>query len=351
MVGSSASGSSLSPMRSTVCAEAGAAATSSASAAIDAKVRIQIMAWVSSLWSWPVGGVADVIDGARARAAGDWDRRRAGSKSACTIAQRARAVQGSAAARGPQEAASGVCCRLVSAMTPETARVIDATGALLSPLLAALERVGWVQRHLYPPVAGRLAEALTPDAEAVGEPLAALEALACPEEIRFMRDRVVEAARETVDLARAFAEAAASPGDSIGLYRALRRFARVQEALYPLAPVLEPLSRWFLDPARRGDDALVARLRDAALREDGARAGVLHADNDRGRRGGFSLYVSESWSAEPAMPPVVALLGGSGHGRDFLWSWLRDVRAREMLLLSPTSRDRTWSIMGGEDVD
>ena len=51
------------------------------------------------------------------------------------------------------------------------------------------------------------------------------------------------------------------------------------------------------------------------------------------------------------MPLVVALHGGHGHGRDFLWSWLREARSRGVLVLAPTSRDRTWSIMGGEDVD
>jgi len=52
-----------------------------------------------------------------------------------------------------------------------------------------------------------------------------------------------------------------------------------------------------------------------------------------------------------AAPLIVALHGGSGHGRDFLWAWLREARTRGALLLSPTAQDRTWSIMGGEDVD
>jgi phospholipase/carboxylesterase len=95
----------------------------------------------------------------------------------------------------------------------------------------------------------------------------------------------------------------------------------------------------------------VARLRDAALREDDLRTGVLHANNERDTRGGFSLYVPETWDGHAAMPLVVALHGGSGHGRDFLWSWVREARTRGVLVLSPTSRDRTWSIMGGEDVD
>ena len=32
-------------------------------------------------------------------------------------------------------------------------------------------------------------------------------------------------------------------------------------------------------------------------------------------------------------------------------TWLREARSRGMLLLAPTSRSRTWSIMGGPDVD
>ena len=229
--------------------------------------------------------------------------------------------------------------------------MLDALGGLLPPLLVTLERVGWVQRHLYPPLAARLAEELAPCAGGVAGPLRAVEALTCPDELRFMRDPLVAAARQTLDLVTAFVAAAQPPGEPIGLFRALRRFARVQETLYPLAPVFEALSRWFLEPARRDDDALVARLRAAALRDDDARVGVLHASNERDARGGFSLYVPERCDGQRLMPLVVALHGGHGHGRDFLWSWLREARSRGVLVLAPTSRDRTWSIMGGEDVD
>jgi len=235
-------------------------------------------------------------------------------------------------------------------MTPSS-DVIDAIGGLLPPLLRALERVAWVQRNLYPPLAPRLAEELAPSVDAIAGPLRAVEALTCQDELRFMRDRLVEVARQTLELVADFVEAARSPGEPIGLYRALRRFARIQEALYPLAPALEPVSRWFLEPARRDDDALVARLRAAALSDDETRRGVLHASNERDARGGYSLYVPEPADGRAPMPLVVALHGGHGHGRDFLWSWLREARGRGVLVLSPTSRDRTWSIMGSEDVD
>ena len=225
---------------------------------------------------------------------------------------------------------------------------IDAAGALLSPLLGTLERVIWVQRHLHPPLAERLADALAPATEALSPPLSALEGAAWPDDLVFLRDRLIDVTRQTLEMVGAFVEASRGGGDPFDLYRALRRFSRVQEALYPLAPVLEPVSRWFLEPGRRNDDDQVERLRAGTLRDDEPRVGVLHAHNGRDARGGFSLYVPESWDGRTPRPLVVALHGGTGHGRDFLWSWLREARSREVLLLAPTSQDRTWSIMGEE---
>jgi phospholipase/carboxylesterase len=231
------------------------------------------------------------------------------------------------------------------------AAVTESIEAFLPPLLDTLERITWVQRHLYPPLAPRLGQELAPCAETLRAPLGALDAIAWPANLAFMRDRLLDVGRQTLELISAFVEAARSPGEPIGLFRALRRFAPVQEALYPLAPAFESVSRWFLDPAHRDDDALVAGLRAGALREDDVRVGVLHADNERTSRGGFSLYVPEGCHGRTPMALVVALHGGSGHGRDFLWAWLREARARGMLLAAPTARDRTWSIMGGRDVD
>ena len=228
--------------------------------------------------------------------------------------------------------------------------MIDEIGALLGPLLGTLERVGWVQRHLFPPMAAKLADELAPCAEAVAAPLRALETSPWPENVAFMRERVLDTGRQTVELVTSFVEAANTPEDPIGLFRAIRRFARVQETLYPLAVIFEPVSRWFLDPAHRDDAALVERLRAGALREGDVRVGVMHAGNERGARGGFSVYVPEGWDGHSPMPLVVALHGGSGHGRDFLWSWLREARARTVLVAAPTSKDRTWSLMG-PDVD
>ncbi|HZP39362.1 MAG TPA: phospholipase [Methylomirabilota bacterium] len=227
---------------------------------------------------------------------------------------------------------------------------VDAIGALLSALLPALDRVEWVQRHLFPPRAPALAERLQAHAAGLAEAVAALEAVEWPDDLRALRERLVAVTRQALDLIAAFGRAAAE-GEPIGLYRALRRLAPLLEGLYPLYPLLTPVSRWFLEAGRRGDETLVERLHAGALREDGLRAGVLHAHNERGERGGASLYVPETAQAGRPAPLIVALHGGSGHGRDFLWVWLREARTRGALLLAPTAAGRTWSITGGEDVD
>ncbi len=71
---------------------------------------------------------------------------------------------------------------------------------------------------------------------------------------------------------------------------------------------------------------------------------MFNANNERDVRGGFSLYVPESIAEGEPRPLIVALHGGSGHGADFLWTWLREARSRRCLLLSPTSQGGTWSL-------
>jgi phospholipase/carboxylesterase len=140
-------------------------------------------------------------------------------------------------------------------------------------------------------------------------------------------------------------------GDLVSVFRALRHAPRAQEALYPLAARLPPVSQFFVDPPLREDAALLARLAEPS-REN---TGIVHDHNEPGSRGGFSLYVPEYCTPERAWPLVMALHGGSGHGRGFLWSWLRDARSFGAILVAPTatggaSNKSTWALMG-EDTD
>src|SRR5690349_1817399 len=114
--------------------------------------------------------------------------------------------------------------------------VIDAVGRLLPSLLTCLDGILWVQRNLYPPIVARLADRIAPQADALAESVAVFEGVACPDDMRFMRDRLVDVATDTVELVRRFAEAARSSADFVEVFRAVRRLPRVQESLYPLAP-------------------------------------------------------------------------------------------------------------------
>jgi phospholipase/carboxylesterase len=104
------------------------------------------------------------------------------------------------------------------------------------------------------------------------------------------------------------------------------------------------VSRYFLSPDYREDPATLERL--GQLRPERQGVGILHASNEKTERGGFSVYVPEYHDGTTPLPLVMALHGGSGHGRSFLWTWLRDARTRGVMVVSVTSVGETWSLMG-----
>ena len=215
--------------------------------------------------------------------------------------------------------------------------------AALPPLLHAMEGLGFIARHLHPP---RLAEVIAHVGaldKGVADGLGAVHELTWPEDLHPFRDRIVDAATSVL---RAYEELRSSledPNGAMMTYRALRHYARAQEALFPLARLLPPLSRFFLDEEARDDAALLAQLKEAGPRP--GVTGLMHFGNEKQERGGFSLYVPETYDPARRYPLVFALHGGSGHGRDFMWSWLRTARAMDFILVSPTSVGSTWSLM------
>lgn len=225
-----------------------------------------------------------------------------------------------------------------------------AMSGLVPPLLATLEMAAFIGRYLHPSRAKLLAKGIERQGPVLVTARTAFEQAPWPRELAPVRERLLEASASAIDLVDRFV-AAATSGEPMGLYRALRRNVAAQEALYPLTASFAPISRFFLEPTRRDDAALLQRLRDGADRNAEPATGVIHFDNTREARGGFSLYVPEYYDAEREWPLVVCLHGGSGHGRDFLWSWLAEARARGVIVLSPSSRDRTWSIIEEDDVD
>jgi phospholipase/carboxylesterase len=222
--------------------------------------------------------------------------------------------------------------------------VVDDVMAVLPPLLQSLETLGFISRHFHPPSFDRVMEV-------AGQP---------DEDLNAVRPRLAGWPAQFADLQSALETACdaalaaysglravqAGRGDLTLAFRALRQLPRAQEALYPLAAKFPPVSSFFLNPELAEDADLVARL----ARPANETTGIIHDHNEPASRGGFSLYVPEYYTPDRAWPLVMALHGGSGNGRGFLWRWLRDARSLGAILVAPTAAGSTWALMG-EDVD
>jgi phospholipase/carboxylesterase len=231
-----------------------------------------------------------------------------------------------------------------SSEEPDTDALLDATTALIPPLLTALDALTYVGRHLHPPNLADLVTQVGQFQEPVAEGLEAFEAVAWPAHLERFRDHAVRSAKEALQAFEGLDRCLTQSNPAMGAYRAMSFNTRAVEALYPVSFMLPPVSRFFLGDNHRGDDALQQRLAGAdPSREE---VGIMHAGNQPTERGGFSLYVPEYYDASRALPLVVALHGGSGHGRSFLWTWLKDARSRDVIVASPSSTDATWSLMG-----
>lgn len=218
----------------------------------------------------------------------------------------------------------------------------DALSAAGVATLTALGSLEAAARYLHPPEIPQLRRALTPHYEELERSLAAYHAATPPPPLAAFHARFGEGAELTRRSLEMFL-AVAAPQESIAkMIASLRTFCRALEALYGLHR-FPPLSRYFVEAPfhdRLGD------LEGAP--PEGVSVGLHHSGGERGAdvRGGFCLYVPESYDGSEPWPLVVALHGGSGSGRDFLWSWLREARGRKFLLAAPTSHGPTWSLMG-----
>jgi len=222
--------------------------------------------------------------------------------------------------------------------------VVDDIVAVLPPLLQSLEALAFIARHLNPPQFNSVMQA-------AGTPDQALRAVRAgladwPGEFANIQASLEAASEAALAAFEGLRAVQHGNGDLVGVFRALRYAARAQEALYPLAAKLPPVSSFFVDPSLRDDAGLLTRLAEPAADN----TGIVHDHNEPGSRGGFSLYVPEYYTPDRAWPLVMALHGGSGNGRGFLWSWLRDARSFGAIVIAPTATGNTWALMG-EDSD
>lgn len=224
--------------------------------------------------------------------------------------------------------------------TPAYLDALGSTGAATLQALAAFEHT---IRHLDPPAIRTLREALAPRAEALDAALVVFAAIAPPADLAPFHAQFLEGATRAQTTLRTFLEDA-PPAEVIPrVLASMRTFARSLEALYPLHH-FPPIGRFFVEPAFHEASDLDPDP------PEGAHVGMHRTtrSDEHGDRGGFCLYVPERYDGSEAWPLVVALHGGSGSGRDFVWTWLREARGRRFLLLAPTAQDSTWSLMEPE---
>lgn len=227
-------------------------------------------------------------------------------------------------------------------------QALSRLGSALQAAFSAFERIG---RRLHPPEIDGLRADLAPVAESLDEALASFRARKPATGLESMVEHVIRVAEHAAKACASFLEATPGPNAIMGVMAAMHEHGRAVAEAYPLRHVLPVIDRYFLEPGlREGGAELEAPPRSECDARPKPRVGVLSAKNAPDTRGGFSLYVPESYDPNDARPLVVALHGAYGHGADFLWSWQREARSRRLILMAPTSLGSTWSF-NGPDVD
>jgi phospholipase/carboxylesterase len=207
-----------------------------------------------------------------------------------------------------------------------------ADDAILEPLLDVLDRLARIARTMHP-------RRLDASIAILGDADTRLNAV--PE---VSSGRLTSAATFARQACAELRAAPAADNPILQAYRALRQYSRSLEALAALAETLPMVSRFFLEPRCRDDPAVLRRLATPPHPDSGA----FHFDNETSQRGGFSVYVPPWYDSAIPAPLIMALHGGSGHGRLFLWNWLPEARSRGLIIIAPTAIGSTWSLMNPE---
>jgi len=217
---------------------------------------------------------------------------------------------------------------------------------LSSQLIESLESFEKTQRQFDPGIIPHLRETMLPFAVNLEASRKDFQPKPPPGFESFTA-QLIKATDTAIDAFHLFMEPADLQRSLTNAKKAGRKICRAQEILFPLRRLLPSVNRFFLEaPVWEWADAFDPDLRH------GVAVGLNHVGMGENpyARSTFSLYVPESYDDSQSWPLVVALHGGFGHGRDFLWTWFREARSRKFLLLAPSSQETTWSILG-VDVD
>jgi phospholipase/carboxylesterase len=222
-------------------------------------------------------------------------------------------------------------------------RYESALAPLVVSVLESLYSLEFTQRFLDPSRFAELRDRLRPCREQIRATAETLRSAQVPDPLEGFNARWIEGVSLVERALDRFLDPTDTANPIADVLASMRSMARAQETLYSIHE-FPPLSRYFVEPA------LHDRLEtlDPARGEGGASVGLHHSGGKEGAgaRGQLCLYVPETYDGEQDWPLVVALHGGSGSGREFLWAWLREARGRRFLLMAPTASGPTWSLLG-----
>ncbi len=183
-------------------------------------------------------------------------------------------------------AKSGAADQCADAMATDAVQQLQ---AYLQPLLGSLDGLIQLTRHLDPiGYSHQLARA--------GEAHRDLRVVRGTPEWAPPYSALRPVLDETADLVIAaydgLIEASAPPEDMMLAFKALRHLPRALETLYPLAGIVPPINRFYLDPGAREDMELQKRLFRQPPPE---RTGAIRIGEDASSRETFWMYAPETY--------------------------------------------------------
>ncbi len=215
--------------------------------------------------------------------------------------------------------------------------------ALAERLVAALESFESAQRAYFPGIVPQLREQFAPLQGELAKARKDLEADPASADAEPARKALLEASALCLDALAMATEADWLEPSLVNFRKAGRRIHRALELLFPLCPASPAVNGYFLEPQARSraSEFLSNPGPDPAT-------GLFHGGpvGEPYARGAASFYIPENRDRSEPLPLVIALHGGFGHGRDYLWTWLREARSRRFALACPTSLNITWTITG-----
>jgi phospholipase/carboxylesterase len=219
--------------------------------------------------------------------------------------------------------------------------------AICQELTKTLEGIGVFQRRFFPPDFSALRKDLIPFKASLKKARQELQEMTMPAELQRPGSIIADSTGLVLNALEMICTASTTDFQEtfVQVMKSSRKICRVQENIYDIRFTSPHLNRFFLEP-RAYDQAAKLDLRQQKV----SRVGLNHVGTEDGyyARDALSLYVPESYDDSLAWPLVIALHGGFGHGRDFLWTWLREARSRSFILMSPTSMETTWSLLNPE---